>query len=77
MNERILIVGVGAVGAYVGGHFARAGLEVILADPWPAHVEHMQAHGLRVEGMTEAECFSTPVRAMHLTDLQSLNTERP
>lgn len=77
MNERILIVGVGAVGAYVGGHFARAGLDVIMADPWPAHVEHMQTHGLRVEGMTEAECFTTPVRAMHFTDLQSLNKERP
>ncbi|MDP6688472.1 MAG: 2-dehydropantoate 2-reductase [Alphaproteobacteria bacterium] len=77
MNERILIIGAGAVGAYVGGYFARAGHEVILADPWPAHVEHMQAHGLRLEGMTEPECFSTPVRAMHLTDLQSLSKEKP
>ena len=77
MNERILIIGAGAVGAHVGGHFARAGMDVILADPWPAHVEHMQAHGLRLEGMTEPECFSTPVRAMHFTDLQSLSKEKP
>ena len=55
MNERILIIGAGAVGSYVGGYFARAGLEVILADPWPAHVEHVQAHGLRLEGMTAEE----------------------
>ncbi|MFP6747476.1 MAG: 2-dehydropantoate 2-reductase [Alphaproteobacteria bacterium] len=77
MNERILIIGAGAVGAYVGGYFARAGLDVILADPWPAHVEHMQAHGLRLEGMTEAECFSAKPRAMHFTDLQSLAKEKP
>ncbi len=77
MNERILIIGAGAVGAYVGGYFARAGHDVILADPWPAHVEHMQAHGLRLEGMTEEECFSASVRAMHLTDLQSLSKEQP
>ena len=77
MNERILIIGAGAVGAYVGGYFARAGLDVILADPWPAHVEHMQAHGLRLEGMTEAECFESRPRAMHFTDLQSLSKEKP
>jgi len=77
MNERILIIGAGAVGAYVGGYFARAGRDVILADPWPAHVEHMQAHGLRLEGMTEPECFESKPRAMHFTDLQSLSKEKP
>ncbi len=76
-NARILIIGAGAVGGYVGAHFARAGHDVIMADPWPAHVEHMQAHGLRLEGMTEPECFSTPIRAMHFTDLQSLSKEKP
>jgi len=76
MNQRILIIGAGAVGAYVGGYFSRAGMDVILADPWPAHVEHMQTNGLRLEGMTEEECFHTPVRAMHFTDLQSLAKER-
>ena len=77
MSERILIIGAGAVGAYVGGYFAKAGRDVILADPWPAHVEHMQAHGLRLEGMTEAECFESKPRAMHFTDLQSLAKEKP
>ncbi len=77
MNERILIIGAGAVGAYVGGHFARAGHDVILADPWPAHVEKMQADGLRLEGMTEAECFESKPRAMHFTDLQNLAKEKP
>ena len=77
MNERILIIGAGAVGSYVGGYFARAGLEVILADPWPAHVEHVQAHGLRLEGMTAEECFESKPRAMHFTDLQVLSKEKP
>ena len=77
MDERILIVGAGAVGSYVGGHFARAGLEVILVDPWPAHVEHIQARGLRLEGMTSEECFESKPRAMHFTDLQILSKEKP
>ena len=33
MSERIAIVGAGAVGAYVGGYFSRAGEDVTLPDP--------------------------------------------
>ena len=77
MGKRIAIVGAGAVGAYAGGHLARAGEDVILIDPWPAHVEHMRAHGLTLEGLTEEECFTTPVEAMHVTDVQSLSRTGP
>jgi 2-dehydropantoate 2-reductase len=76
MGERILIVGAGAVGAYVGGNLTRNGHEVILTDPWPEHVEEMRANGLRLEGQTEEECFTTPVKAMHLTELQGLTKDR-
>lgn len=69
---RIAIVGAGAVGAYVGGHLAREGLDVVLIDAWPAHVDAMNAGGLQLEGLTKAECFSTPVRALSVTDVQSL-----
>jgi 2-dehydropantoate 2-reductase len=77
MGKRIVIVGAGAVGAYVGGHLARAGEDVTLIDPWPAHVEKMRAEGLSLEGLSEEECFSTPVQAMHITDVQELARTGP
>lgn len=73
MGKRIVVVGAGAVGGYAGGYLARAGEDVTLIDPWPEHVEHMRAHGLTLEGLTEEECFTTPVNAMHITDVQSLS----
>lgn len=77
MGKRIVIVGAGAVGAYAGGYLARAGEDVTLIDPWPEHVEHMRAHGLSLEGLTDEECFTTPVQAMHITDVQSLSRTAP
>ena len=77
MGKRIAIVGVGAVGAYVGAHMARAGEDVTLIDPWPAHVEYMRANGLTVTHAKEVEPFTVPVRALHLTDLQQLAKEAP
>lgn len=72
MSKRIVIVGAGAVGGYVGGYLARAGQDVTLIDPWPAHVEKMGADGLSLRGLSEEECFTTPVQAMHITDVQQL-----
>ena len=77
MGKRIVIVGAGAVGAYVGGHLARAGEDVTLIDPWPAHVEKMRAEGLSLEGLSEEECFSTPVQTMHITDVQEFARTGP
>ena len=76
-EQRILIVGAGAVGSYVGGYLARSGEDVTLIDPWPAHVERMREKGLRLAGLTDAECFETAVQALHLTDVQRLARERP
>ena len=77
MPLKIAIVGAGAVGGYVGAHMARAGFEPVLIDAWPEHVEHMRRHGLRIDGVTPQECFVTPVRALHLTDVQGLAREQP
>ncbi len=77
MSKRIAIVGAGAVGAYVGGYFARAGEDVTLIDPWPTHVEAMNANGLSLSGTTEEESFTTPVKAIHLTEVQSLTRSGP
>jgi len=77
MGKRIVFVGAGAIGGYVGGHMTRAGHDVTLIDPWPEHVEHMRAHGLQLSGVTEAERHAVKVRALHVTDVQGLIKERP
>ncbi len=76
-QPRIAIVGAGAVGGYVGAHMARAGLDPVLIDAWPEHVEHMRRHGLTIQGVTKEEGFTTPVRALHVTDVQGLMREPP
>ena len=77
MANRILVFGAGAVGGYLGGYLARAGEDVILVDAWPAHVRAMRADGVTLEGLTAAECFTQPVRAIDIAELQSLVRERP
>ena len=72
---RVAVVGAGAVGAYVGGYLSRDGHDVVLIDPWPEHVNAMNANGLTLAGMSDEECFTARVRAMHLTDVQSLATQ--
>lgn len=77
MSKRIVIVGAGAVGAYVGGYLARAGQDVTMIDPWPANVEKMRADGLSLSGLSDEECFSTPIQAMHITEVQDLARTGP
>ena len=76
-DRRILVLGAGAVGCYVGGHLQAAGYEVTVADPWPEHIEAIRRDGLRLEGTTPQEAATTHPRALHLTDLQSLSREPP
>ena len=77
MGHRIAIVGAGAVGAYAGAHMARDGEDVTFIDPWPANVETMKAHGLKVSHIRDVPEWSTPVRALHLTELQQVAKEKP
>jgi 2-dehydropantoate 2-reductase len=55
----------------------QAGEDVTFIDPWPAHVEHMRKHGLRVTHAMKEPEFSVPVRALHVTDAQQLAKEKP
>ena len=77
MSKRIVFVGAGALGGYVGGHLTRAGHDVTLIDPWPEHVEYMRKHGIQLSGVTAAERHSVPVNVMHITDVQSLVRQKP
>ena len=77
MGYKIAIMGTGAVGAYAGAHMARAGEDVTFIDPWPANVETMKTKGLKVSHIRDVPEWSTPVRAMHLTELQQAAKEKP
>ena len=77
MDNKIAIVGAGAVGSHVGGHLTKAGYAPILVDFWPEHVEAMRRDGLRLTGTTEPECFTQAVEAWHPTELERLSRERP
>ena len=77
MGRKIAVVGVGAVGGYCGAHMAQAGEDVTFIDPWPEHVETMRRQGLRVTHAMQVPEFTVPVRALHLTEVQSLAKEAP
>ena len=75
--RRILVVGAGAVGGYVGAHLVRAGHDVAFLDAWPDHVEAMRRDGLTIRAMEPDGTFTVPVRALHLSDLATLTREAP
>lgn len=78
MVRRIAVVGAGALGGYVGGYLARHGLDVVLIDPWPEHVETVRDRGLELDGVTPEEQFTVRgLRILHLTEVQSLAKEAP
>jgi 2-dehydropantoate 2-reductase len=76
-NNRIAIIGAGAVGGYAGAHMAHAGEDVTFVDMWPEHVEAMRARGLRISHIRDVPEFTVPARALHLTELQQVSKERP
>jgi 2-dehydropantoate 2-reductase len=56
----------------VGADLLRAGHDVTFIDQWPAHVEAIRAHGIRID-IEEEGTFTTPVdRALHLCDVATL-----
>src|SRR5579863_233848 len=77
MGKKIAFVGAGAVGGYTGAHMVQAGEDVTFIDPWPAHVEHVRKHGLRVTHSADVPEFNLALRALHVTDVQQLARERP
>ena len=76
-RPRLAIIGAGAVGGYAGAHMAQAGHDVTFVDPWPEHVEAMRSRGLTIQHLKDVPAFTVPVRAIHLTELQSFARERP
>lgn len=70
MSKRIAVLGTGANGSCVAADLTNAGLDVVLIDQWPAHVEAMRANGLLVR-LRQGEIHAR-VRAYHLCELASM-----
>ena len=72
-DSRIVILGAGAAGSYLGAYMTREGHDVTLLDMWGEHVEAMRSNGLRASGTQDD--FTIPVRAFHLSDAMQLGEQ--
>ena len=70
IDKKIAVLGTGANGSCVAADLTNAGLDVVLIDQWPAHVEAMRANGLHVT-LRQGEIHAK-VRAYHLCELASM-----
>lgn len=77
MGKKVVMVGAGAVGGYVGGHLARNGHDVTLIDLWHANVEAIRANGVQLSGMTRDEDCTIPVSALHIHEVSGMSRHRP
>ncbi len=63
----ITVYGAGAIGGLIGASMARGGEDVLLVDKVSAHVDAINARGLRISGF---QSFTVPVRACEPRDLR-------
>ncbi len=62
--KRIIFIGAGAVGSYLGGWLDHTGHDVTIVDPWAEQVEKIRADGLFVEGPHDP--FTAHPKMFHL-----------
>ena len=70
MSKKILFVGAGAIGSYLGAFLSRAGHDVTLVDPWAEQVETIRQRGISVTGPHEP--FAARPAAVHLNEAARL-----
>jgi 2-dehydropantoate 2-reductase len=73
MAKRMLFIGAGAIGSYLGAFLARAGHDVTLVDPWPEQVETLRRQGIAVSGPHDP--FEARPTALHVHELQRLGAD--
>lgn len=70
MAKKILFVGAGAIGSYLGAFLSRAGHDVTLVDPWAEQVETIRQRGISVTGPHDP--FEARPTAVHLNEAARL-----
>src|SRR5262245_49033131 len=73
MVRKLLFVGAGAIGSYLGAFLSRAGHDVTLVDPWAEQVEAVRQHGIAVTGPHDP--FRAHPAAVHLRDAARLSRD--
>lgn len=66
---KFTIIGAGAIGGLAGAYMTRAGEDVLLVDRWAEHVDALNGHGLRIDGVRGE--LTIPVRAALPSQLQA------
>jgi 2-dehydropantoate 2-reductase len=70
VSKKILFVGAGAIGSYLGAFLARAGHAVTLVDAWADQVDTINRQGIAVTGPHDP--FTARPTAVHLHEAQRL-----
>jgi 2-dehydropantoate 2-reductase len=73
VTKKILFVGAGAIGSYLGAFLSRAGHDVTLVDAWAEQVETVRRHGIAVTGPHDP--FTARPRIVHLHEAQRLDRD--
>lgn len=68
-SKRIIFIGAGAVGSYLGGWLDHTGHDVTIIDPWAEQVETICADGLVVEGPHETFVAHPKMFHFHANEL--------
>lgn len=78
MGKRIVMVGTGALGGYVGGNFAHAGEDVTFVDMWKENLDAIATRGLELDGVTPEEKFTVRnAKTLHLDEIAGLGEGAP
>src|SRR5215470_4670453 len=70
MGKKLLFVGAGAIGSYLGSFLSRAGHDVTLVDPWAEQVDTINRQGISVTGPHDP--FVARPKAVHLNEAARL-----
>jgi 2-dehydropantoate 2-reductase len=70
MSKKLLFVGAGAIGSYLGAFLTRAGHDVTIVDPWAEQVDTINKSGIKVTGPHDP--FEARPKAVHLNDAARL-----
>ncbi len=70
MGKKVLFVGAGAIGSYLGSFLFRAGHDVTLVDPWAEQIDAIRERGISVIGPHDP--FEARPTAVHLHEAARL-----
>ena len=68
-SKRIIFIGAGAVGSYLGGWLSHTGHDVTLVDMWDKQVETIRDHGLQVDGPHDSFVVRPTMYHLHENEL--------